>query len=75
MTGGTVATDSEGSADGRADQGAGSGIMTTGAGVMGFGRCADQGVIVTVCTVGRTDGDESLVWSLTVGCSSSQVPL
>ncbi len=65
-----------GSADCRADQGAGCGVMTAGAGVVGVGRRTDQGVVVAARrswsqpTVTRTP------WSkVVVGCSASQVPV
>jgi len=59
MTGGTVARPRL--ADGRADQGAAAGVMTAGAGVVGFSIRTDQGVGVAVGTAGCTDGDEIAV--------------
>ncbi len=50
-----------GLADGRADQGAGGGVMTADAGVVGLGCRTDQGVVVAARTVGRTDGDDAAV--------------
>ena len=46
-------------ADGRTDQDAGVDVVTADAGVVGFWCCTDQGVVVTACTAGGTDGDES----------------
>ena len=42
-------------------QGAGGGVVTAGTGGMGFGRCADQGVIVTTGTGGGATGDNPAV--------------
>jgi len=42
-------------------QGAGGGVVTAGAVGVGLGGCADQGVIVTTGTVGRTNGDDPAV--------------
>ena len=47
-----------GLADGRADQGAGCGVMAAAAGVVGLGRGTDQGVVVAAGATGRADSDD-----------------
>lgn len=42
----------------QADQAAGSGVMTAGAGVVGLVRNADQGVVVAVGAAGGADGND-----------------
>ena len=50
--------------DGRADQGAAGGVMTTGAGVVGIIRRTHQGVVMAVGTRRRCHGDDAAM----VGC-------
>jgi len=41
------------------DQFSSRGVMAAGACIVGLGRGADQGVIVTACTAGASDGDDT----------------
>ena len=43
----------------QADQGAGAGVVTAAAGVVGRGCGADQGVVVAVGAAGGADGDDA----------------
>ena len=51
------------------------GVMTADTGVMGFGCCTDQGVVVAACTVGRTDGDNGSMVGDGGRMRDSQVPV